>query len=348
MTGETAPARAGEELPVEALRSWLADRLPGVAALTVEQFPGGHSNLTYLLRTPAGEWVLRRPPLGPVAAKAHDMGREARVLQAIHPYYPPAPAVVAVCDDPAVIGAPFFIMERRHGVVVRSGLPSAYRSLPDAPGRISRALIDGLARLHAIDVHATGLVALGRPEGFLQRQVDGWTDRWYRALGEPLPAMDPVITWLRAGKPASRAVAIVHNDYKLDNVMLDPADPGRLVAVLDWEMTTIGDPLADLGLTLTYWCLPEARRVAGMEGSQGWWDRDRMVARYTELTGLSVDGLPWYEVLGIFKLAVIIQQIYARYLTGQTRDPRFGAMGRMVLALTDAARQRTGDAPRGE
>lgn len=337
MTGETAPARAGEELPVEALRSWLADRLPGAGELTVEQFPGGHSNLTYRLRTPAGEWVLRRPPLGPVAAKAHDMIREARVLLAVHPHYPPAPAVLAVCDDRAVIGAPFFVMERRHGVVIRHGLPPEYAGRDDGPGRISQALIDGLARLHAIDVHGTGLVSLGRPEGFLRRQLGGWTERWQQALIEPVETMDPVIRWLQDRLPAAGAVTLVHHDYKLDNVMLDPADPGRLVAVLDWEMATVGDPLADLGLTLTYWCLPEARRVAGMDATSGWWDRDRMVARYAALTGIEVENLPWYEVLGIFKLAVIVQQIYARYQRGQTRDPRFRAMGRMALALADAA-----------
>lgn len=329
--------RPGEELPRDALIAWLAGRLPGAEALVIEQFPSGHSNLTYLLRTAMGEWVLRRPPVGPVAPRAHDMVREARVLQAIHPHFPPAPAVVAVCQDPEVIGAPFFVMERRRGVVVRHGLPPEYAALPDVPSRISRTLIDGLAQLHVIDVVATGLVSLGRPAGFLERQVTGWSERWHRAHPEPHDGMDRVIAWLGAEQPVPQAITVVHNDYKLDNVMLDAADPGRLVAVLDWEMTTVGDPLADLGLTLTYWCLAEARQVAGMDAMDGWWDREQMVARYAERTGFDVGALPWYEVLGIFKLTVIIQQIYARYLLGQTRDPRFRTMGRLVEALSASA-----------
>jgi aminoglycoside phosphotransferase (APT) family kinase protein len=333
----TSPVRPGEELPRAPLVAWLAGRIPAADTVVIEQFPAGHSNLTYLLRTTAAEYVLRRPPLGPVAPKAHDMVREARVLQAVHPHFPPAPRVVAVCDDPAVIGTPFFVMERRHGVVVRRGMPAEYAGMPDAAGRISRALVDGLADLHRIDVHGTGLVALGKPEGFLERQVSGWTDRWYRAQTTPLPDMDRVVAWLAGERPDSRQVTIVHNDYKLDNVMLDAADPGRLAAVLDWEMATVGDPLADLGLTLTYWSLPEARVVAGMSDRDGWWPRDRMIGRYAERTGADLAALPWHEVLGIFKLAVIVQQIYARYVKGQTSDPRFREMGPMVEALVAAA-----------
>jgi aminoglycoside phosphotransferase (APT) family kinase protein len=338
----TIPIRPGEELPRDALAAWLAGRISGAETLTIEQFPSGHSNLTYLLRTDPGEYVLRRPPIGPVAPKAHDMVREARVLQAIHPHFPSAPQVIAACDDPAVIGAPFFVMERRHGVVVRYGLPAEYAGIPDAADRISRALIDGLADLHRIDVRATGLVGFGKPEGFLERQVAGWTDRWDRAQTTPLPGLDRVVAWLGEHRPASAHTTIVHNDYKLDNVMLDPADSGRLAAVLDWEMTTVGDPLADLGLTLTYWSLPQARAVAGMGEAEGWWARDRMVARYVERTGFDLEALPWHEVLGIFKLAVIVQQIYARYVNGQTSDPRFKEMGRLVEALVGAAASRLG------
>lgn len=337
MSRDGVAVRPGEELPRDALIAWLAGRLPGAEALVIEQFPGGHSNLTYLLRTGMGEWVLRRPPIGPVAPRAHDMIREAGILQAIHPHFPPAPEVIAVCRDPDVIGAPFFVMERRHGTILHHGLPPEFAALPDVPARISRALIDGLAQLHAIDVVATGLVSLGRPEGFLERQVAGWSERWHRAHPGPHEGMDRVIAWLEAERPVPRAITVVHNDYKLDNVMFDAADPGRLVAVLDWEMATVGDPLADLGLTLTYWCLAEARQVAGMDAMAGWWDRAQMVARYAERTGFDVGALPWYEVLGIFKLAVIIQQIYARYLLGQTRDPRFRTMGRMVEALSASA-----------
>ena len=346
MTDDTAPIRSGEEIPTGSLAAWLAST--GAAhpsgreweTLHIQQFPAGHSNLTYLLRTVAGEYVLRRPPLGPVAPKAHDMVREARVLQAVHPHFPPAPQIVAVCEDPAVIGTPFFVMERRYGVVVRRGMPAEYAGTAGAAGRISQALIDGLADLHRIDVQRTGLVALGKPEGFLERQVSGWTDRWYRARTTPSPGMDRVVAWLAAERPESARTTIVHNDYKLDNVMLAADDPGRLVAVLDWEMATVGDPMADLGLTLTYWSLPEARAVAGMSDREGWWSRDRMLERYAERTGSRLEALPWHEVLGIFKLAVIVQQIYARYVRGQTSDPRFREMGRMVEALVAAAVRR--------
>jgi aminoglycoside phosphotransferase (APT) family kinase protein len=339
---ETAAPRPGEALPVEALGEWLAGKLPGADPLVIEQFPAGHSNLTYLLRSGGSEYVLRRPPLGPVAPKAHDMVREARVLAAVHPHYPPAPSVVLACEDPTVIGAPFFVMERRRGVVVRHGLPRGLADLPDAASRVSGTLIEGLAQLHSIDIQATGLVALGKPEGFLERQVAGWSDRWYRARTEPLPAMDRVIGWLEAECPVSRQATVVHQDYKLDNVMLAEGDPDRLAAVLDWEMATVGDPLADLGLTLTYWSLPEARSVSGIGTGDGWWPRERMITRYAERTGFDVGGLRWYEVLGVFKLAVIVQQIYARWVRGQTTDSRFEGMGRQVAALVAAAGQTAG------
>jgi aminoglycoside phosphotransferase (APT) family kinase protein len=183
-------------------------------------------------------------------------------------------------------------------------------------------------------------VALGRPEGFLDRQVRGWSERWNQAQTEPVDSMAPVIAWLAEHRPTSAATTIVHHDYKLDNVMFDPAEPGRLAAVLDWEMATIGDPLADLGLTLTYWTLPEARRLAGMDQTAGWWTREEMVARYVERTGFDIGRLPWYEVLGIFKLGVIVQQIYARYVRGQTQDTRFRDMGQLVAALAATAGER--------
>ncbi|HEX9896025.1 MAG TPA: phosphotransferase family protein [Gemmatimonadales bacterium] len=337
---ELAEVRPGEELPVDALAAWLSRRLAGAQQIEVRQFPSGHSNLTYLIRTrtPAAEYVLRRPPLGPVAPKAHDMLREYGVLQAVHPHFPLAPRPIVVCEDPSVIGAPFFVMERRRGVIARRGVPAEFAGVSDAPDRISRGLIDNLADLHAIDVRATGIVSLGKPEGFLERQVTGWTQRWRAALTEPVPAMEPVLEWLAARPPEPARATVVHQDYKLDNVMLDLRNPGRLTAVLDWEMATIGDPLADLGLTLTYWALPEARAVSGMDESAGWWSREAMVERYRERTGFDVSGLRWYEVLGTFKLAVIVQQIYARYIRGQTSDDRFQRMGQMAIALAEQGR----------
>ena len=203
---------------------------------------------------------------------------------------------------------------------------------------MSQALIDNLAELHLIDVEAAGLTVLGRPVGFLQRQVEGWSERWRRAVTSPVPAMDPVMEWLAAERPEPRRTAMLHQDYKLDNVMFGTREPSRMTAVLDWEMATVGDPLADLGLSLTYWSLPEAQKVAGMDQAAGWWSREQLIARYAERTGFDVSGLRWYEVLGTFKLAVILQQIYARYAHGQTADARFAGMGRMAEALAERAR----------
>jgi aminoglycoside phosphotransferase (APT) family kinase protein len=340
MSRDAAEVRSGEELPREQLAAWLGERLAGGGEIQILQFPAGHSNLTYLIRThiPASEYVLRRAPLGPVAARAHDMVREYRVLRSVYPHYRLAPQPVTVCEDASIIGTPFFVMERRRGVVARHGVPGEYRHKPDAPAQMSRALIDSLADLHLIDVESAGLGGLGRPVGFLQRQVEGWSERWKRAATGPIPVMDPVMEWLASERPEPRRVAMLHQDYKFDNVMFAPRDPSRMTAVLDWEMATVGDPLADLGLTLTYWSLPEAQKVAGMEESAGWWNREQMIERYVEKTGFSVEGLHWYEVLGTFKLAVIIQQIYARYAHGQTSDQRFAAMGAMARGLAERAR----------
>ncbi len=340
---DTAPVRHGEELDAAALAAWLRGRLPGVAGeIAIEQFPGGHSNLTYLLRAGGQEYVLRRPPFGPVAPKAHDMAREYAVLHRVHPLFPPAPRVFLLCEDPAVIGATFFIMERRRGVVLRREPPAPFAAMPDFPQRAGAAFIETLAALHAINVHDTGLVALGKPEGFLERQVGGWSDRWQHAKTEELPAMDDVARWLAERMPVSGAPAMIHNDYKLDNVMLDAADPGRVVGVFDWEMATIGDPLADLGLVLCYWAeagdpLWRREAISPLTTTPGWFTRAELVERYARLTGRDVSRIGWYEVLGLFKLAVILQQIYFRYRRGQTHDERFHDFDKRVRALAGIA-----------
>jgi len=347
---ETIVTRPGEEIAVEALRDFLRsqwDRPPGLSDLTIEQFPNGHSNLTYLLRTGGlrtggREYVLRRPPLGPVAPKAHDMVREYHVLRAVHPHYPPAPEAFVVCEDPAVLGAPFFVMERRRGIVLREEIPPQIADVAAHPQLISEAFLDALVELHAIDVSRAELRALGRPEGYVERQVRGWADRWGRAKTEEVPEMEQVIRWLGARIPEPLAPALIHNDYKLDNVMLDADRPGRVAAVLDWEMATLGDPLSDLGLTLCYWVwatAPEVR-VAGipaLTSNPGWYTRDRMVERYAESTGRDVTHIGYYEVLGVFKLAVIIQQIYSRFHRGQTQDERFRNFGVRAKALAQVA-----------
>lgn len=343
MQSDTAAVRKGEELDARALAAYLTGKIQGAAGgLTIEQFPGGHSNLTYLLRAGANEYVLRRAPLGPVAPKAHDMAREYAVLAAVHPHFPEAPCVLHLCEDPGVIGAVFFIMDRRRGTILRDSVPPGIESQPDHPRRISDAFIDCQARLHAIDIRATGLVSLGRPEGFVERQVRGWADRWNRAKTEEMPAMETVIRWLEARLPASAEATLVHNDYKLDNVMLSEGSIDRIEAVLDWEMTTVGDPLADVGLTLCYWAWANAPavRAAGIPAitsRPGWHTREQFIERYAAKTGRDLSGIGYYEVLGVFKLAVIIQQIYFRFWRGQTSDERFRDFGERTKGLVNLA-----------
>jgi aminoglycoside phosphotransferase (APT) family kinase protein len=332
---DSAPVRSGEELDSGRLAEYLRGKLEGAEhGIAIEQFPGGHSNLTYLLRAGTREYVLRRPPLGPVAPRAHDMAREYKVLAALHPLFPLAPRPWLLCEDPAVIGAVFFVMERRRGIVLRRQAPPGFPAR-----RASEAFVDTLAALHSVDITA---VPLGRPAGFLERQVSGWTERWYRAQTGPLPQMEAVVAWLAARLPQSPSPAIVHNDYKLDNLMFDPADPARIVAVLDWEMTTAGDPLVDLGCVLCYWPEPgdpEARReaVIPVTAEPGWYTRAELVERYAGLTGLDVSALGYYEVFGLFKVAVVLQQIYFRYRQGQTRDERFREFDRRVRGLIEVA-----------
>lgn len=332
---ETAQVRPGEELDTQRLAAYLQLHLDAAGPLTIEQFPGGHSNLTYLLRIGPREYVLRRPPLGPVAPKAHDMAREYRVLNRIHPAFHAAPKVYLLCEDPSVIGVPFFIMERRHGLVLRGRGPAGVQLTPDFAARVSRGFMDCFVALHAVDPAANDLLPLGKPEGFLERQVQGWRDRWRRAKTDDVPDLDRVIDWLAANLPQPLAPTLVHNDFKLDNLMLDRDDIGRVEAVLDWEMTTIGDPLADVGLSLCYWTFG----IAGGPDPQipGWYTREQFIHEYSTRTGRDVSHIGWYEVLGIFKLAVILQQIYFRWKVGQTKDERFAVLGNQVRILAERA-----------
>lgn len=336
MPSDTAAVRSGEELNLPALTRYLTGRIDGAEAdIHVEQFPGGHSNLTYLLAIAGREYVLRRAPLGPVAPKAHDMVREARVLGAIHPHFPPAPKVHLICDDASILGSPFFLMQRRRGIILRDRIPEEISAHENYQSRISRAFTDTLIQLHSIDVEKHGLTALGKPEGFLERQLKGWSDRWTRAQIESGPEMDRVMRWLAETMPPSPAPTLVHNDFKLDNVMLDAAAPDRIEAVLDWEMTTVGDPLCDLGLTLCYWSSTEIPGTAqqALTAAEGWWTRDQFVAHYAEKTARDLTALSWHEVFGVFKLAVILQQIYFRFVRGQTHDERFRTFDKRVQSL---------------
>lgn len=339
--------RPDERLDERRLADYLAGRLPGSDhAPTVRQFGGGAANLTYLLDYGTHEYVLRRPPLGPVAASAHDMGREYRVLSVLYQLFPYAPRAFLFCDDESIIGAPFFVMERRHGMVVRRTMPDAYRAMSNAPRRMSEALVDALAQFHAVDYEALGLGNLGKPAGFIDRQIEGWYRRWGAAKTADLPDMDAVYVWLKANQPAQTQVSLVHNDYKLDNVMLAADDPGRVVAIFDWDMCTLGDPLSDLGALLTYWTEPDdppyLQATAMMPtGIAGFLRREELVARYAAKSGRSVDDIDFYHALGLFRLTVIVAQIYIRYARGQTQDPRFAAMEFMIPALARRARELT-------
>ena len=345
MKDDTSEVRPDERLDEGRLQDFLRGKLEGSERpLRVRQFGGGAANLTYSLAMGGLEYVLRRPPLGPVAPKAHDMAREYRVLSVLHRAFPEAPRALLFCEDASVVGAPFFVMERRRGVVVRLCLPEAFAASPDAPRRMSEALVDTLARLHAVDFGALGLGDLGKPEGFLARQIAGWHDRWQRARVGEAAAMDDVHAWLVAHVPAESAVALVHNDYKLDNVMLDEANPARVVAVFDWDMATLGDPLSDLGALVTYWSEPTDpapfRAMAMMPTTHAFPSRSELVERYARASGRDVSGIGFYHVLGLFRLAVIAAQIYVRFHRGQTQDARFAAFGPLVPVVAEAARSR--------
>lgn len=351
MSADTSAVRAEEQLDLDALSSYLGRQgFSQGGKIAIEQFPGGHSNLTYLLQLEGGgEYVLRRPPLGPVAPKAHDMVREYRILSAIHPVFPPAPKPALCCEDLSVLGAPFYLMERRRGLVVRRENPAQIGDDLSLRRRVGEALLDTLVELHAVDVGQPPVSNIGKPAGFLERQLSGWSGRWVRSRTRDLPAMERVIRWLSERLPASSHAALLHNDYKLDNVMLDSRDPGRVVAVLDWEMSSLGDPLIDLGILLCYW--PEAgdppeRResISPVTAMPGWPTRAELVERYAAKTGRDVSRIAYYEIFALFKVAVVLQQIYHRYYLGQTTDARFAAMEGRVIGLIDIAAELAGRA----
>jgi aminoglycoside phosphotransferase (APT) family kinase protein len=349
---DTAPIRPGEDLDWDALENYLREHLPpkldgdpidADAKLEVEQFPGGHSNLTYCVRFGGREFVMRRPPFGPVAPTAHDMPREYRLLAAINPHFELAPKPYLLCEDVAVIGAPFYLMERRRGIVVRQTIPPEIGADLELRHRVGESLVDTLAELHAVDIQSTGLVNIGKPAGFVKRQVEGWAGRWERSKTTELAEMSETARWLIERLPPDPATpTLVHNDYKLDNLMLDPNDPTRIVAILDWEMCTVGDPLIDVGLLLCYW--PQADDPELFAGSlrsvtmlPGWMKRAEIIGRYAARSGRDLSSIGYYHTFAVFKLAVVIQQIYYRYHVGQTQDARFADFDQRVEALAQMA-----------
>ena len=347
---ELIEQRSDEELDMTRLEPYLREHLGGAdGLLSVGQFHGGKANLTYLLRFGEREFVLRRPPLGPIPPGAHDMRREHRVLSRLYRQFSLAPRSLLLCEDDSIIGAVFIVEERRHGFVIRDDIPPEFAGRPELNRRIGESLIDALADLHRVEPAAVGLGDLGRPDGFMERQLTGWTKRWYAAQGgeqaeRSATMMAPVLDWLAANLPAGGGAALLHNDYRLDNCLLDTADPAHIEAVLDWDMCTQGDPLADLGYVLNYWVEPGDdpawREIAAMPTwRDGFPSRVQAVRRYAARTGFDVSAVGWYQVFAAFKLAVIIQQIYIRFVRGQTQDERFRNYYRRVAGLADKARQ---------
>lgn len=341
---DTRPVRASEQLDWETLADYLRRELKLDGPMTVSQFAGGHSNLTYDLAFGGFELVLRRPPFGPVPPRAHDMAREYRVLAAVHPHFPLAPRPYLLCEDTTVIGSVFYVMERRRGLVVRTTEPFEFSE--SLRRDISASMLDTLASLHAIDVAAHGLDTLGKPSGFVARQIRGWTERWHASKTSDVPDMEWLAQWLEERIPADPArPSLVHGDYKLDNVLLAADEPSRLAGVFDWEMSAIGDPLVDLGILLCYWIHAAGGHdaIPSVTTKPGWFTRDEIIARYAAASGADVSNIAVYEVFAVFKLAVVIQQIYARFVRGQTDDPRFEPLGGRVAHLAAIARTRAAE-----
>jgi aminoglycoside phosphotransferase (APT) family kinase protein len=338
-----AAIRRGEELDLTRLEPYLRRHFPSdEGALLVRQFPSGHSNLTYSLSLGTRDLVLRRPPFGSRVKSAHDMSREFRVLSKLHAVYSPAPQVFLYCDDDSVIGAPFYVMHPIHGIILRRHTPSGLDFPAEVARRLSESFVDNLICLHRVDYAAAGLSDLGRPEGYLERQVRGWTERYHGSKTHDYPEVEKISAWMHQHKPATSAVSLIHNDYKYDNVVLDSNDITTIVGVLDWEMCTIGDPLTDLGTTLAYWvdaADPEElqRNRWGPTNASGSLTRAEIVHDYARKTGADPSQISFYLAFARFKLAVIVQQIYYRYHQGLTKDARFASMPDTIQMLLRAS-----------
>ena len=352
---ETRPVRAEDAFDVDRAAAWLRvhaedpwrDRLAGTPE--VRQYPGGASNLTYSLRYPDADLILRRPPSGAKARGAHDMGREHRIQQALRPAFPLVPEMVAYCDDEAVLGLPFYVMTQVDGVIPRRelGLDLSAEQTSDLCGDVWEVLV----RLHSVDLDATGLRSLGKGEGYVGRQVSGWTTRLGNASTDDLGDWSDITGWIAAHQPADVATCLIHNDFRLDNLVLAPGDRTAVAAVLDWEMATVGDPLMDLGGSMAYWVqddddefFRQFRRQPS--NAPGMWSRGRIVEHYCDRMGLTVTPAQWrfYEVFGLFRLAVIAQQIWYRYYHRQTTNEAYAVFGPAVGYLEQRARAVLGGA----
>lgn len=331
----------------EALERYLDERLPGPGRVEVHRHQAGHSNETFFVRRGSDEWVLRRPPRGAFLPTAHDVIREYRVLSALAGTPVRAPRPVLACEDEGVIGAPFYLMERTHGFVIRDALPSGFQAAPEEErSRIGEELVDALAELHEVDVRAVGLEGWGKPAGYLERQVRRWRGQLELTVGfsRPLPELAAVGDWLASNVPPQAGEAVVHGDYKLDNVAFAPEPPARLVAILDWEMSTLGDPLADVGWMISFWLQEQDPAALSLERHAvttlpGFQPREDLLARYGARTGLDLGDLRFHTVLAVFKLATLLEGSYARHLAGVTDDPFFAELEDGVPALARRAQE---------
>lgn len=336
---EARAVREGEELDLAAIDAFLRQQLPDLQGTpALQQFSGGASNLTYLLRYENRDLILRRPPFGKKAKGAHDMVREARIMQALRPVYPYVPEVLALCQDEAVMGCDFYVMQRFSGVIPRQNFPRELALTPEKTRALCASVIDKLVELHKVDIQAAGLSSLGKGEGYVARQVSGWSERYRNARTPDVQDFEQVMSWLEAKKPAQEvAITLIHNDFRLDNVVLDPQDL-HVIGVLDWEMATLGDPLMDLGGALAYWVQADDDPVFQLMRRQpsnapGMMTREEVIRYYGERTGFRVDNFDFYLVFGLFRLAGIAQQIWYRYYHGQTTNPAFAQFGQMVNYL---------------
>jgi aminoglycoside phosphotransferase (APT) family kinase protein len=332
------PLKTGEVFTIATLNKYLHDQAPLIGKINrVTRFPGGYSNITYCIETADKEWVLRMPPAGAQIQSAHDMGREFRIIGLLQPHYQKVPAVVHYCENPEVIGAPFYIMERIKGVVLRAGNAPNMQIDPALMRQISMALVDNLVALHDIDIIKTNLIELGKPVGYVQRQVTGWIKRYYAAETDTIENMNRIADWLSKNFPREQLATFLHNDYKYDNLILDPNELTKIIGVLDWEMATVGDPLMDVGACLAYWfeAVEETiLRTYNLTWLAGNISRKEWLDRYAEKTNRDVSDIVFYYIFGLFKNAVIGQQIYHRWKQGNSTDTRFGALLPLIKLLS--------------
>jgi aminoglycoside phosphotransferase (APT) family kinase protein len=333
----TVDVRAEDAFDAAAVHGWLAVRVEGLGSEppSVRQFPGGASNLTYLLTYLDRELILRRPPAGHKAASAHDMRREYRVQHALKPVFPYVPRMLAFGDDPAVLGGDFYVMEKLDGLILRGNLPEGMTLAPEQARELSGKVVDRLVDLHAVDVERAGLSDLGKGAGYVERQVRGWSDRFAAARTDNVGDFAEVRAWLASNQPGEVKICLIHNDYRLDNLVLDGAETLNIAGVLDWEMATLGDPLMELGSMLAYWVQAGDDDVMQASRRQpthlpGMFTREEFVARYAEKTGLAIGDWRFYEVYGLFRLAAVLQQLYRRYHDGATRNPAFKDFSQFV------------------